>query len=226
MCIWLMVFAPAAWFRGIPRLLSSTREDSDPTNYRFLFKGAVFCRSVCTLVGVLSLVFISTQPWFRSVYGSVEVARKVERPLTFIGMWTPNVYTLGVLKIADRWAVIYRTRPGTDSKELVPVNSENGERMSYLNSDILFYGNLLPVRRRFSEVVDADHYLEGGRARRMLEDLVTYDARRLGVEANTLYEIEIRQIDGTNLDLTSDERFKQRIVERFSITVDASGKVK
>jgi hypothetical protein len=178
--IWTLIFVPAQWLVRDHSNDSPPQCESDRSSIPAMF---FFC-----IYGVLVLLF------FGNAIVSFATGRRL--PLWFensvflyTGLVAPNVFNRQDLSMGDRWPVIER-REG-DRWRLIPFNGTAGERLSYHEGDLLYFGNSLRWRRGMITVTDLEAYHRpGGDGYDYARRIALYDYRRQGGSGNyriTLY---------------------------------------
>ena len=226
-CLYLLVFAPAAWFVRSGRWFSGripflSRREGTAAEVEPLAppRGAWFHRSVVSILICLTVVLIATQPWFTGLVGGDANAKKLERPLSYLGFLTPRVYTETVLGMGERWPVIYRLDPETGKRSQVPLNDKYGGRLEYERNDLIFYGRTLVMRKyAFGE---PSEFFQTGKGGEILRDVCRYDARRRGLKDGARYQIEIWEIEGLNDKLSTRQRFAREKVLDYNLEIPPS----
>ncbi len=134
----------------------------------------------------------------------------VERAVNYLSMWPPNVFNRPDLRTGETWYVIDRLPRDGGVIERVPVFSEQGERLSYHQFDVIYFGNTLGWRRASIAVTDWDtipDYLLYP-----VERLCRFDFRVNGFRAPQRYVVHFYRDRSMHMELTPPERYERRLL--------------
>ncbi len=140
------------------------------------------------------------------------------KTLKRIGLEQPNVFNISDLSMGNHWAVIWEREAG-GRRRLVPYSAEGGERLGYLRSDIVYFGNSLRWHRMMIGVDPVSSSRPGGRPYELIRKILDYDYRRQGYNGPHTYTVELFEAPLTDLSLTPSERNRSRKVFQYSTVV-------
>jgi hypothetical protein len=206
LAIWCVVFG--SWIR---------RDADASANVRLIMRPAR--TAVVLIVGAASAIVMggTFARWSGTASGFVPPA--LDRAMVYLSIWPPDVFNATDLKTGEQWYVIYRMAGESDDPQLVPVFTEEGRRLYYNLSDVIYYGNTLRWRRRSIGVANWDgtipEYLIGP-----VERLCHFDFRVHGFHAPEKYVAYFYRDRSMNLDLPSAERYRKQLLatREFVIT--------
>ncbi len=147
------------------------------------------------------------------------------------GLTLPRVFNPLALGIGQYWNVVYRVNSATNERTMVPFHGTDGERKTYIMSDVLYYGNSLQYRRGL--VVDRNkdgfrrYHEKGNTGYYYMRNLVRFDYNYTGQTGEVIYEYDIIRNQLTNIKIPKSEKYdKVRIrTGRYKVFRDANGKV-
>jgi hypothetical protein len=211
--LWGMVFLPSRWFFA-PRN-SGKGSVSRPNGAGDLGAAAMVYTAG---YGVLSLMFFTNAILGSTIGGSLPpwIGHPV---LYYAGLVAPNVFNTTDLTMGDRWAVLTRIERGHAT--LVPFDGFEGERLAYLRSDLLYFGNSLGWRRGMIVAGDLAAYHQPGAPGYVHAYRVAlYDHRRRGNPAPETYRVTVfRNYAADRTGLAMAARYAPVQVFEFTLTI-------
>src|SRR5690606_3803638 len=99
----------------------------------------------------------------------------------------------------EKWFVIYRAGPNGEKGEIVPVFSEEGKRLSYHFSDMIYYGNTLAWRRASIPITDWTNEVPE-KIFQSVERLCRFDFNLQGLRGKQKYLVFFYQDQSMNMD--------------------------
>jgi hypothetical protein len=206
--LWAWLFLPVTW---LPRgLVSSGAVDEafgSPASavHAMVFGGLTGLFWLCAIAGRIGL---GAEPaGLRPVFHHA-------------GLISPNVFNRGDLSMGDRWTIVERIT--NDGVERIPLNGDDGQRLVYHCSDVLYYGNSLQWRRKMvtEEDMSAAHDRRSvGLA--LMRRIVRYDYFRRGGGDAATYRVSVFGNAASNLDHPAPDRYTSRLLDQFILVVDA-----
>src|SRR5262245_21057193 len=140
----------------------------------------------------------------------------LEHAIVYLSIWPPDVFNVLDLKLGEQWYVIYRAPdPGTD-RQLVPVFSEQGSRLYYHLSDVLYFGNALMWRRGAIFVADWTNGVPAD-LDRLVERMCEFDFRLNRFPTLQKYSVYVYWDRSMEMGLTPAERYEKRLVRTTEI---------
>jgi hypothetical protein len=182
--LWAMIFLSPRWF--LTRRPVAVAADTNPGNGSGL-RFAPIGYTAGYLV--LSLLFFANAILGSTVH--VSLPRWIANPILFYaGLVAPNVFNTQDLTMGDHWAVL--TRTDGDRSHLVPFEGFEGERLEYLRSDLLYFGNSLRWRREMIGLKDlAAYHRPDAPGYKYAYRVALYDHRRRGSVAAETYNVRV-----------------------------------
>jgi hypothetical protein len=145
---------------------------------------------------------------------------KPQQYLAWVGLDAPQVFNDADLRMGERWPVIHRIDEN-GQRTLVPFNGNDGERLAYHKSDMLYFGNSLRWRRRMIGNDPAAYNAPGATGYEQIREVCYYDAARNGGGSATEYDVRIFENQAAHYDAESNERYTPREIMAFSIDLGA-----
>jgi hypothetical protein len=181
--LWGVIFVPARWFASADARVVSERRSQQPDDLGF--SAIVYTAGY----GVLSLLFF-TNAILGATIGRSLPAWIGDPVLYYAGLVAPNVFNTTDLTMGDRWSVLTRIDRGLET--LVPFEGFEGERLGYLRSDLLYFGNSLRWRREMIFAGDLTAYHQpGAPGYAHAYRVAFYDHRRRGTLAPEIYRVRV-----------------------------------
>jgi hypothetical protein len=217
--LWATIFVPAGSSSRRPAAgLTSVAgtDDSNTLRYPTVAYTAGY--------GLLSILFFTNAILGATVGGAIP--HWMSDPVLFYsGLVAPNVFNTADLTMGDHWAVL--TRTDGDRPELVPFEGFEGERLTYLRSDLLYFANSLRWRREMIAVEDlATYHSLGARGYGYAYRVALYDhrRRRSGVREN--YHVSVfRNFAAARAGRAVPICYTPVKVFEFSLTIDPDSSV-
>jgi hypothetical protein len=182
--LWTMIFVPARWLSGRMPAHFPVVPGTDKS-YELRFPAIVYTAGY----GLLSALFFSN-----AILGATigrTLPHWISNPVLFYaGLVAPNVFNTADLTMGDHWAVL--TRTDGDRPELVPFEGLEGERLTYLRSDLLYFANSLRWRREMIGAADlATYHRPGARGYAYAYRVALYDHRRRRSAVRENYHVSV-----------------------------------
>jgi hypothetical protein len=182
--MWTALFVPARWLAWAGGKAPAPAFAAGSVKCGSGYRAAAFTAAY----GALSLLFFTNT--LLGVAGRSLPAWVANPVLFYAGLVAPNVFNTTDLTMGDRWTVL--TRIDGEGSDLVPFDGPEGERLGYLRSDLLYFGNSLPWRRGMIGVEDlARFHQPGGPGYAFAHRLARYDHLRRGRTAPQRYKVTV-----------------------------------
>ncbi|HEY2150086.1 MAG TPA: hypothetical protein VGH34_04715 [Vicinamibacterales bacterium] len=211
--LWAMVFLPSRWFSAPG---GASAESAGQANQRVGVGVAAMAYSAG--YAALSLLFFTNAILGATTGGSLPplIANPV---LYYAGLVAPNVFNTADLAMGDRWAVL--TRIDEAEATVVPLDGIEGERLGYLRSDLLYFGNSLLWRREMIFAADlAEYHKPGAPGYAHAYRVALYDHRRRGNVAPETYRATVfRNYAADTAGLAMATRYEPMQVFEFMLTI-------
>lgn len=206
--LWAWLFLPVAWLpRGLvsPEVVDKSSGFPASAVHAMVFGGLTGLFWLCAIADRIGLG------------GEPAALRQV---FHHVGLISPNVFNRGDLSMGDHWAIVERIT--SDGVERIPLNGDDGERLAYHRSDVLYYGNSLQWRRKMAteeDVTAAHDRRSAGLA--LMRRLVRYDYFRRGGGDMATYRVSIFGNAASDLDRPAPDRYTSGLLDQFILIVDA-----
>jgi hypothetical protein len=166
-------------------------------------------------IGLAGLVLCF--PLYRQYVGYPSSISSLKRAIYYLGMDIPIVFNREDLALDDNWFVLHRVDP-TGSETLVPFLGPEGERRSYLLSDVLYFGNALRWRRGMidREVIEVNRE---GYYRELIERVARFDYGLHGLMGCRKYRVEFFRTRSSRVATPLPERYARRRIHEFFLDV-------
>ena len=140
--------------------------------------------------------------------------------LVYSGLIAPNVFNDNDLKMGDTWPVIYRVQ-GSELVRL-PLNGVDGDRLSWHQSDLLYYSNSLPWRRSSIYMQNIQEFMDisDGAGGILIQKLVRYDYRKTGDVGPVIYEVKIYANSASAPEIGNISRYVPTQIYKSKFKVD------
>jgi hypothetical protein len=183
--LWAMIFLSPRWFHTRPLAAASVADTSRANGSGLRGPATVYTAGYL----VLSSLFFANAILTFTI--NVSIPRWINHPVLFYaGLVAPNVFNTQDLTMGDHWAVL--TRTDSSRSHLVPFDGPDGERLSYLRSDLLYFANSLRWRREMIGVTDlAAFHRPEGRGYGYAYRVALYDHRRRGSIVPETYNVSV-----------------------------------
>ena len=219
--MWTTVFVPAtwlAWAGGKAQAPASAAGSLQCGGSRY--RAAAFTAGY----GTLSLLFF-TNALLGVAAGRSLPAWVADPVLFYAGLVAPNVFNTMDLTMGDRWTVL--TRIDAERSELVPFDGPEGERLDYLRSDLLYFGNSLRWRRGMIGVDDlARFHQPGGLGYAFAYRVARYDYLRRGGLAPERYQVTVfRNYAAQRAGLTAPACYTPTKIFEFTLFIGQDSSV-
>jgi hypothetical protein len=134
-----------------------------------------------------------------------------ENAAIHLGIWPPDVFNAVDLRMGEHWFVIHRVYGDGRSPELVPVFAEDGGRLAYHLSDIIYYAHTLPWRRESIAIPSGSRAIPPDLIQ-STEALCEFDFHVKALKAPQKYQVDFYEDHSMELDLPVDERYDRRVI--------------
>jgi len=219
--MWTTVFVPATWLAWAGGKAQAPASAADSLKWGgSRYRAAVFTAGY----GTLSLLFF-TNALLAVAAGRPQPAWYASAVLFYAGLGSPNVFNTLDLTMGDRWTVL--TRIDGERSELVPFDGPEGERLDYLRSDLLYFGNSLRWRREMIFADDlARFHQPGGLGYARAYRVARYDHLRRGGLAPERYQVTVfRNYAADRAGLTAPACYTPRKIYEFTLVIGADSSV-
>ncbi len=172
-------------------------------------------------MAIAFIVFLAT--WF-APGGRAWSGNAWERPhraLAWIGLDAPQVFNDADLRMGGRWPVIHRIDANGD-RTLVPLNGEDGQRLAYHRSDLLYFGNSLRWRRRMIASDPAVYNRRGKTGYEQIREVCYYDFARGRIRDSAKYEVRVYENRSARFGLPAEERYNAEQILAFDLEIGSA----
>jgi hypothetical protein len=211
--LWMWLFLPSAWlFKLLGKNVSEFRcnvTGGSAKGVWLFFWGYIGLMSIFTLNVLFTQVFDCPLPqWVR------------QYPLAYSGLIAPNVFNKDDLGMGDKWPVIYRIQ-GCELVKL-PLNGVDGERLSWHQSDLLYYSNSLVWRRCAIGLQELEEFMDisAGVGGRLIQKLLRYDYRKTRAVGPVFYEVQIYVNRASAPEIGNISRYEPALIYKSIIKCD------
>lgn len=151
----------------------------------------------------------------------------------YIGIEAPQVFNNVDLSMGDNFMTIKKMK--NEKWELIPFTGENGERLNYLNfdillftnhnSDLLYFGNSLVYRRKLiSEVDNVKEFHNNGYGKDQIDFMVNYDYIKTKEIGNVKYKVEVFTSKSSKVKRFEYDNRRHDLKKSFEKTITYNGK--
>ncbi len=172
-------------------------------------------------MAIAFFVFLAT--WF-APGGRAWSGNAWERPhrvLAWVGLDAPQVFNDADLRMGGRWPVIHRI-DANGNRTLVPLNGEDGQRLVYHRSDLLYFGNSLRWRRRMIASDPATYNRPGKTGYEQIREVCYYDYARGRIQDSAQYEVRVYENRSARFGLPAEERYNAQQILAFDLEIGFS----
>ena len=122
--------------------------------------------------------------------------------------------------MGDKWPVIYRCQ-GSELVKL-PLNGVDGERLSWHQSDLLYYSNSLIWRRSAIGLQELEKFMDisTGVGGRLIQKLIRYDYRKTRAMGPVFYEVQIYANSASAPEIGNISRYEPKLIYKSIIKID------
>jgi hypothetical protein len=219
--MWTAVFVPATWLAWAAGKAQAPMSSA----WSLTARGSRYGAAAFTAgYGTLSLLFF-TNALLGVAAGRSLPAWVADPVLFYAGLVAPDVFNTTDLTMGDRWTVL--TRIDGERSELVPFDGPEGERLDYLRSDLLYFGNSLRWRREMIGVDDLAHFHEpGGAGYAFAYRVARYDYLRRGGLAPERYRVTVfRNYAAQRAGLTAPACYTPTKIFEFTLLIGPDSSV-
>jgi len=211
--LWVWLFLPSAW---LSKLLGTKVSEFRYNIAEGPAKGVwIFFWGYVGLMSIFTLNVLFTQ------FLDHPLPRWLSKgPLAYSGLIAPNVFNKDDLEMGDKWPVIYRYQ-GSELVKL-PLNGVDGERLSWHQSDLLYYSNSLIWRRSAIGLQELEKFMDisAGVGGRLIQKLIRYDYRKTGAMGPVFYEVQIYANSANASEIGNISRYEPKLIYKSIIKID------
>lgn len=144
------------------------------------------------------------------------------------GFVIPIVFNPLTLGLGQYWNVIYRENPTNSKEEMIPFHGLEGERLSYLSSDIMYFGNSLQYRRGL--VVDQNkdsfhtYHQPGNAGFYYIQNIVRFDYLYTGQQDEVIYKYDIVRNNLIYYEIPLKDRYSKKIIKSGKLKLSKNEK--
>lgn len=149
-----------------------------------------------------------------------------------IGIEAPQVFNNVDLSMGDNFMTIKKLK--NNKWELIPYTGVNGERLNYLNfdillftnhnSDLLYFGNSLVYRRKLiSKVNNIEEFHNNGYGKDQIDFMVKYDYIKAKEVGNVKYKVEVFTSQSSKVKLFEYDKRRHDLKKDFQKIIVYNG---
>lgn len=203
------------WFMLFAAIRQQPASDSEQVSAQRASTVTAYSAAIAVAFTVFLLTWFA--PGGRAWSGSAW--NRPQRVLAWGGLDAPQVFNEADLRMGERWPLIERI-DASGKRERIPFNGDDGERLAYHRSDLLYFGNSLRWRRRMIASDPRRYNAPGNTGYEQIREVCSYDYARSGLIEPVRYEVQIYENQAARWDLPPEQRYAAAPLLHFEFVVE------